>query len=345
MKKKNTTYGDIASYTNLSKMTISRYFNQPDSLADETKSNIEEALKKLNYTENKFAKALSSGKSGIIGMITPNFFYNFYTALIDSFIRTYPKSPYKFLVFTSDNSAEMERSFLTELLSYRIEGLIILSHTLHSEELCQYPFPVIGIERESGYISSVDTDNVSGTRQAVRRLLQDGCEALIHINTNTSPALPAYARIKVFEQVASQTGIPHQCFIIPEYIHTDVQKLYEYFSKICQTLHKEYPHKRIGAFVCNDTMAHLFLNSALTNGFLVPQQLEIIGFDNSPVSEQAILPITTVGQNVNRIVSQTVRLLDQQLEENKKMTWDGNLQKHLVIKPKLLLRKTTMNVK
>lgn len=345
MKKKNTTYGDIASYTNLSKMTVSRYFNQPDSLAEETKEKIEEALKKLNYTENKFAKALSSGKSGIIGMITPNFFYNFYTALIDAFIRTYPKSPYKFLVFTSDDSADMERSFLTELLSYRIEGLIILSHTLDSQELSQYPFPVIGIERESGYISSVDTDNVSGTKQAVRRLLQDGCEVLIHINTATAPSLPAYARIEVFAQVATQTGIPHQCFMIPDDVHTDVQKLYCYFAKICETLHKQYSHKRIGAFVCNDTMAHLFLNSALTNGFSVPQQLEIIGFDNSPVSEQAILPITTVGQNVNRIVSQTVRLLDQQLDEKKKQAGDGLLQKHLVIKPKLLLRKTTLNVK
>ncbi len=345
MRKQNTTYGDIASYTNLSKMTISRYFNQPDSLADETKEKIEEALKKLDYTENKFAKALSSGKSGIIGIITPNFFYNFYTALIDSFIRIYPKSPYKFLVFTSDNSPEMERSFISELLSYRIEGLIILSHLLSSKELSQYPFPVIGIERESEFISSVDTDNVSGTKQAIKRLLQDGCDALIHINTATAPSLPAYARIKIFEQMTIQADIPHQCFIIPTDIHTDSRKLYDCFAKICQTLHKKFPHKRIGAFVCNDTMAHLFLNSALTNGFQVPEQLEIIGFDNSPVSEQAILPITTVGQNVNRIVSQTVRLLDQQLEEKKNQNGDILLQKHLVIKPKLLLRKTTLNLR
>ncbi|KAI4451532.1 HTH-type transcriptional regulator DegA [Eubacterium plexicaudatum ASF492] len=345
MKKQNATYGDIANYTNLSKMTISRYFNQPHSLADETKEKIEEALKTLDYTENKFAKALSSGKSGIIGIITPNFFYNFYTALIDAFIRIYPKSPYKFLVFTSDNSPETERSFIAELLSYRIEGLIILSHMLGSEELCKYPFPVIGIERESEFISSVDTDNVSGTKQAVKRLLQDGCEVLIHINTGTSPALPSYARIKIFEEVAVRTGTPHQCFMIPVEIHTDVHKLYACFEKVCKTLHSKYPHKRIGAFVCNDTMAHLFLNSALTNGFKVPEQLEIIGFDNSPVSEQAILPISTVGQNVNRIVSQTVRLLDRQLEEKKNLSKDAPTQKHLIIKPKLLLRKTTLNIK
>lgn len=345
MKKQNTTYSDIARYTNLSKMTVSRYFNQPESLSDETKKKIQEALQELNYTENKFAKALSSGKSGIIGIITPTFFYNFYTALIDTFIRVYPKSPYKFLVFTSDSSPEMERSFITELLSYRIEGLIILSHTLSSEELSQYPFPVIGIERESQYISSVDTDNISGTKQAVKRLLQDSCEVLIHINIPTAPVLPSFARIEIFEQIASQKGIPHQHFIIPEDVGTDIQKLYGYFAGICQTLRQKFPQKRIGAFVCNDTMANLFLNSALTNGFQIPNQLEIIGFDNSPVSEQAILPITTVGQNVNRIVSQTIRLLGQQLEEYRKNPHTDLPQKHLVIKPKLLLRKTTTNIR
>lgn len=345
MKKQNTTYSDIARYTSLSKMTVSRYFNQPESLSDETKKKIQEALQELNYTENKFAKALSSGKSGIIGIITPTFFYNFYTALIDTFIRVYPKSPYKFLVFTSDSSPEMERSFITELLSYRIEGLIILSHTLSSEELSQYPFPVIGIERESQYISSVDTDNISGTKQAVKRLLQDSCEVLIHINIPTAPVLPSFARIEIFEQIASQKGIPHQHFIIPEDVGTDIQKLYSYLAGICQTLRQKFPQKRIGAFVCNDTMANLFLNSALTNGFQIPTQLEIIGFDNSPVSEQAILPITTVGQNVNRIVSQTIRLLGQQLEEYRKNPHTDLLQKHLVIKPKLLLRKTTTNIR
>ena len=54
--KKNITYSDIAKYTNLSKATISRYFNSQESLTEETTLIIEKALKELNYKENKKKK-------------------------------------------------------------------------------------------------------------------------------------------------------------------------------------------------------------------------------------------------------------------------------------------------
>lgn len=345
MKKQNTTYNDIANYTKLSKMTISRYFNQPDSLAQETKEKIKAALSDLNYTENKFAKALASGKSGIIGIITPTFFYNFYTALIDAFIRNYPKSSYKFLVFTSDNSPEMERDFITELISYRVEGLIVLSHALTSEELASNPFPVVGIERESAYISSVDTDNTFGTRQAVRRLLKDGCEVLIHINIPTAQSLPSYQRIQIFEECALQAHTPYKCFFIPEGTNENIPEIYRTFTGICQSIQHDFPNRRTGIFISNDTMANLFVNCALTSGIKIPEQFEIIGFDNSPISMQAILPITTVGQNVNRMVSQTIKLISQQLAKHKENPDTEIPHEHLIIKPKLILRNTTLNKK
>lgn len=344
-REKTTTYSDIAQYTNLSKMTISRYFNQPDTLADETKEKIEQALRELNYSENKFAKALASGKSGIIGIITPTFFYNFYTSLIDTFIRNYPKSSYKFLVFTSDSSPELERRYIAELLSYRIEGLVVLSHTLPSKELSQYPFPVVGIERESEYISSVDTDNVWGTRQAVKQLLKDQCEALVHINLPTDRSLPAYARIRVFEEMAYKAGVPYKCFFVADQPDNQTVGLQQNFLEICGSILKLFPGQRVGIFISNDTMAALFLNCALLSGIKVPEQFEIIGFDNSPISEQSIFPISTVGQNVNRMVSQTIQLIDQQLNEKKKNPDAGFPPKHLVIRPRLILRGTTLNQK
>ena len=57
---------------------------------------------------------------------------------------------------------EEEQQYIEELLSYQIEGLIVLSHTLPSEKLASYQIPVIAIEREAEYISSVNTDNYMG---------------------------------------------------------------------------------------------------------------------------------------------------------------------------------------
>lgn len=71
---KKVTFSDIAKYTNVSKMTVSRYFNDPGSLTPETKGKIEKALKELNYKSNKVAKILANGRSEFIGIIIPELF-------------------------------------------------------------------------------------------------------------------------------------------------------------------------------------------------------------------------------------------------------------------------------
>lgn len=345
MEKKNTTYADIAQYTNLSKMTISRYFNQPDSLAKDTRQKIAQALQELNYSENKFAKALASGKSNIIGIIIPSFYYHFYTAIVDTFIRNYPKYPYKFMVFISNDSPELERSYIDELLSYRIEGLIILSHILSSKELSQYSIPVIGIEREDKYISSVNTDNAFGTKQAVKRLLKDECTVLAHINLPTAETLPSYDRIRIFEECALKAQVPYNIYYVNDEKINDRPQMHEQFLKICQSLLRDFPGQKIGIFISNDDLANLFLNSALSCGIPIPDQFEIIGFDNSPISERSFLPITTIGQNVNRIVNETIKLLNRHRKETDQTSDTPPSPEHIVIRPKLILRTTTKNKK
>lgn len=59
MGKKNITFNDIAKYTGFSKTTVSRYFNNPDSLTLENQQIISDALDKLNYQENKVARILA----------------------------------------------------------------------------------------------------------------------------------------------------------------------------------------------------------------------------------------------------------------------------------------------
>lgn len=78
-EKKNITFNDIANYTNFSKTTISRYFNNPDSLTLENQKIISDALVKLGYKENKVAKILANGKTEFIGIIIPDLYHHFYS--------------------------------------------------------------------------------------------------------------------------------------------------------------------------------------------------------------------------------------------------------------------------
>ena len=177
-KKKQVTFADIAEYTNFSKTTISRYFNHPDSLTLENQEKISQALDTLGYKKNKLAKVLANGNSEFIGIIVPNLYLHYYSEMLTQFLSSYRDYHYKFLVFVSEHGAEEEQQYIEELLSYQIEGLIVLSHTLPSEKLASYQIPVIAIEREAEHISSVNTDNYMGALQATSLLIRDKCDIL-----------------------------------------------------------------------------------------------------------------------------------------------------------------------
>ena len=100
MGKKNITFSDIAKYTGFSKTTISRYFNNPDSLTLENQQIIATALEKLNYKENKVARILANGKTEFIGIIIPNLYMHYYSEILNQILKTYDSFGYKFLVFT-----------------------------------------------------------------------------------------------------------------------------------------------------------------------------------------------------------------------------------------------------
>lgn len=103
-EKKNVTFSDIAKYTHFSKTTISRYFNNPDSLTLENQKIISDALIKLNYKENKVARSLANGNTEFIGIIVPNMFNSYYSEVLNQILATYETFGYKFLVFSGNEN-------------------------------------------------------------------------------------------------------------------------------------------------------------------------------------------------------------------------------------------------
>ena len=169
-KSKPVTFDDIAKYTHFSKTTISRYFNNPESLTPQNQKIIAEALKKLDYRANKVARILANGKTEFIGILMPDLYHHFFSRILNEILGTYEEFGYKFLVFVGNSKEEVERRYIQELLAYQIEGLLVLSYTIPSESLAQLQVPVVTIEREDAQVCSVNTDNYLGGQQAAALL-------------------------------------------------------------------------------------------------------------------------------------------------------------------------------
>ena len=337
--KKKITFDDIAKYTNFSKTTISRYFNDPDSLAEESQRIISDALVKLNYKENKVARILANGQTEFIGIIVPELYHRFFSEVLNRILSTYETYGYKFLVFVGDRNEESERRYIRELLAYQIEGLIVLSHTISSRELARLQIPMATIEREDRYVCSVNTDNYTGGRLAAGLLASHGCGVPIHINAPTDPHIPAYRRITGFQDFCRERGLEH------ELLFRDVDRSHEgdqaILREIVDDLEERYRGKRKGIFLSNDILASTLLNLLFRRYGRLPDDYKIVGFDDSPTSREAIIPLSSVGQQVDRLAHEAVGLVVDQIKARKEGRPLSKTPVHKVIDPVLVRREST----
>ncbi len=338
MQKKNVTFGDIAKYTNFSKTTISRFFNNPESLTPKNQEIIRQALIDLDYKENKVAQILAKGHTEFVGLIIPNLFIHYYSEMLNQILQTYEEYGYKFLVFIGNRNPEVEKKYIQELMSYQIEGLIVMSHTLSSKELSALPIPVVSIEREDRFVSSVNCDNYTGAREAAGLLHTHQCDIMIHINTPTDEATPAYQRINGFRDYCEEQSLPYE--IIIRDTGTSLASIRPAMQEILAEIEEKYPTQRKGVFFSDDTRANCFLNLVLRKYKTLPDTYKLVGFDNSPIAQEAVYSISTVGQQIEEIAREAVSMLIRQIELRKEGAPDPE-PVHKVITPVIYQRETT----
>lgn len=341
MGSKKVTFDDIARYTGFSKTTISRFFNNPGSLTRKNQEIIQKALTELNYKENKVAQILATGETEFVGILVPNLMLHYYSEMLNQILLTYPDFGYKYIVFVGNEDPKVEEEYIQKLLSYQIEGLIVMSHSIPSARLSALSIPIVSIEREDLHICSVNSDNYAGALLATELLNKNGCDVFIHINTPTPITRPAYQRINGFRNYCIEHGLRHEIFI--RETGTSTSSIKDAMQKLLDEIENKYPDGRKGIFFSDDTRANAFLNVLLRKYQRLPDNYRLVGFDNSPIAEQAVYPISTVGQQISLIARETVGLLHEKiLEYRSGENWPGP-PVHRVITPVIYRRKTTDN--
>ncbi len=113
-------------------------------------------------------------------------------------------------------------------------------------------------------------------------------------------------------------------------------------GEIFQEMEENYKGKKKGVFVSNDTHANIFLNLLIRKYGSLLEEYRIVGFDDSPIATSAILPISTVGQQIGKIAYQAMELLVMQMNERKKRKPIPLKEPiHQVVTPVLKRRSTT----
>lgn len=292
--KTKTGIEEIAAISGVSPTTVSRYFNHPELLSVKTTQKIINAIKLTGYQHNSIASSLAKGESNLIGLILPNLKINYFSELLNSVIEECKLNGLNCLVYTSDKSKEDELDHINKFLQYKVKGLIILSHLIPSSQLEALDTKIVTIEREGGNFKMINSDNLNGGKLATQKLISNGCDIIYHINNGYNKTWPSFNRIVGFETASKSQKT--EIIIEPKLSDTSSTEAKNAISEILNKIYD--PDKKIGIFASNDNIAVLIENYCLKLGFNIPNNIELIGYDNALISNNAPFPITTIDQNI-----------------------------------------------
>jgi LacI family transcriptional regulator len=337
-----TTIADIARLAGVSKATVSRVLNnRAEGVGPVTRQRIQEILRETGFQPSGFARGLATGKSASVGVIIPDIANPYYSLLVRGAEDALKKAGYSLFLCNSDREIMKEKEYVTVLIEKGVDGIILDS--AESDCDCQLELlddagiPYILIDRiieDPLKYAGVYVDNEEGGRRAAEFLLSRPGSSLVFINGPIEFSQSTLRQAGV-EQAVRKMGLPAG----------SVEILYGDFSiesglhltEECLQRHKG-PAGRVsftGIFTANDLMAIGALRALKQARISVPDQVEVIGFDDIEMAELMDPPLSTISQPAIEMGKQSARMLLQM------MTGKKLRQKTMTLNTRLVLRGTT----
>jgi DNA-binding LacI/PurR family transcriptional regulator len=337
-KKNSVTSVDVAKLAGVSQSAVSRAFSRvptQSGVSADAKEKIFAAAKQLGYRPNALARSMITGRSKIIALLFSYLDNQFYALALEKLCIELQKKGYHAMVFMMPETAVGVEETVSELLEYKVDGIITASVELSSSlcKLCQdQGISVVMFNRiktEEG-VPCVSTDNVLGGRLAARHFIETGHQR-IALLSGWAESSTGRDRQLGFERELSDQG--HSLFDHAAG-HFDLAATRSATLKLLDRPASERPD---AIFVANDYMAIEALGVIRSElNLTVPQDVSIIGFDDIPMAASPEYDLTTLRQPINRMIEQSVSLMLAAIAGNDAV---GNVS----IVPELVERGTVAN--
>jgi LacI family transcriptional regulator len=285
----------VAKQAGVSIATVSRIINGTAKVSAERKDAVEAAIAKLNFRPNAAARGLALGKSNTIGVITQAIDSPFYGEGLRGIEDYLQQRGYTALFMSGNWDEDDEERCMSELLSRRVDGIIIFSGRLQDRQLASYakqvPLVVSGRSLTAPNIFSLQVDDEQGARLATRHLIELGHKRIAFI-AGILDHPDASLRFKGYRRALADAGIPHDPkLVVPGDFHEE--------GGVEATLRLlKSGHKFTALFCVNDQTAYGACLALYRSGLNCPRDVSVVGFDDLHSSSYRVPPLTSVRQSI-----------------------------------------------
>lgn len=308
-KTERSSSSDVAKRAGVSQTTVSRVFRHGDSVSMKVRDRVMNAANELNYHPSVIARSLSQNSTKIICIINSRFGDDFYGRALGYFTSGLQAHGYTTLLLNL-SGGDMEDT-LPIALRYQVDGIIITTSTLSSKlvESCRkLNTPAILFNRYTmgSSLSSVCLDNNRAGQEVARYFMHRGHRKLSYISGDP------VASTNKDRQEGYLTAI-HAAGLEP---FSMVQGEYTYEAGKCAAQEilsgRDWPD---AVFCANDTIAIGFMETArLDFGIRIPEDISVVGFNDTPFSAWRSYDLTTIEQPISRMVDTAISVLLENIQ-------------------------------
>jgi LacI family transcriptional regulator len=316
--------------------------NQPHCWASEkSRQQVYEAARTLGYRPNMTARSLRSGKSHVVGLITAALNVDTSNKKICAFEAAARQTGYLAMIAFNPNDPETEDKLLQIFWDRHVDGMLVYpsEHGEHHEmrKLVKEGFPLVTVDgrgRLDFETNDISTDYFSAGRLQAEHLLKLGrrrlCQGMAYPSCYVIEQLRAGAEEGA--RVADAAAPIHFDFYLPPDGGSEITP--ELFRQVREFLAAR--RGEIDGFISHDQVSATAVNAAISLGIRVPEELAIIGFDNTSAASNCIVPLTTVAQRADEAGRASFELLERRMEQSGRAPLEA-----IRIAPEVVVRAST----
>jgi len=328
-----TTLADIARALGVSKMTVSRAINNHPEISHETRARILETAQRMNYRPNQYARALTTNRSFLLGVVVPDLMHSYFAEICRGIETLAKPLGYQNLICSTDEDAANEETEIEALLP-RTDGLILASSaasvdTKFFRRILRERARIVLIDRrlEGLKCSSVTTDDVKVGALATGHLLNLGHKQVGHLKGTVVST--AAMRLEGYQQALAKHRIPFDPSLVRECGFTENDG---YHSMRTWISAGNVPS---AIFAANDPAAIGAMTAISEAGLRIPDDIAIVGGGNIHYGDMLKVPLTTVAWSTAEMGQAAARLLVEIVEGKKRPK-----EQHIIVEPELIIRES-----
>lgn len=296
MRSSQITIKDIARILGISASTVSRALKDHPDINIDTKKAVNELAVQLKYRPNAVALSLKNSRSYTIGVIIPEIVHYFFSSVISGIEDVASKKGYTVIICQSNESFEREVSNARALLSHRVDGVLVsISKETHSFDhlldLQEGGIPIVFFDRIASDLNAdqVIIDDQEASYKATRHLIEAGRKRIAHF-AGPQNLLISRHRLQGYLNALTEAGLPIDNRLIVE-VDT-----YEKARNAIITM-MEAGNVPDGIFAVNDLTAIGAMQTIQKKGYIVPDDISVVGFSDGRFSGITDPNLTSVDQH------------------------------------------------